>query len=153
MSKGFRKVSSGATKRKFTLGCESCNFTQAYVKEDGLKTGSDCPRCDKPTVRLFDSTSEALRNCELLLLLRAGEISNLQYQRKFPLSVINPDGEEVTIGNYVCDFAYFLLDKPEEDGLSLTVEDVKGNVVTDIFELKKKHFEAQYGFKIKLVKR
>ena len=152
MSKGFRTVSAGVTKRKFTLGCENCNFTELYVKEHGLKTGSECPRCKSKTVRLFDSASEAQRNCELQTLANSGYVEDLRYQVPFPLNVIcETTDKKIVVGSYICDFYYYELDK--DQNMVLVVEDVKGNVVTDIFEMKRKHFEAQYGIKIRLVKR
>jgi len=72
----------------------------------------------------------------LRLLERAGEISNLELQPKFPITV---NGTKVC--TYIADFAYFT---PKEK----IVEDVKG-VLTPMYRLKKKLTEAVYrGVKI-----
>jgi len=79
----------------------------------------------------FASKLEAKRYGELRLLEKAGAISDLVLQARFPLSV---DG--VIIGSYVCDFLYM------ENGKKV-VEDCKG-VQTDLYRWKKKHFNIQY---------
>lgn len=85
----------------------------------------------------YASKAEAMRAEELKLLQRAGKISDLQEQVKFPLLV---DGE--LIGYYIADFMYV------EDGEQI-VEDVKG-FKTPMFRWKAKHFRAQYGRSIKV---
>ena len=62
---------------------------------------------------LFDSKLESKRWCELILLQRAGEISELDRQTKFILEINN-----VRIGTYVADFTYM------ENGARV-VEDTK----------------------------
>lgn len=90
----------------------------------------------------FASKAEAKRYGELKLLERAGKISCLELQPKFPLCV---NGKE--IGVYIADFAYLDLEKAKD-----VTEDVKG-IRTPIFNWKKKHYEAQYGITITLVGR
>lgn len=85
----------------------------------------------------YASKAEATRAEELKLLQRAGKISDLREQVKFPLLV---DGE--LIGYYIADFMYV------EDGEQI-VEDVKG-FKTPMFRWKAKHFRAQYGRSIKV---
>jgi len=63
------------------------------------------------------------------------EISNLEMQPKFPISI---EGRHIC--NYFADFRYC------RQGESV-VEDVKG-VKTAVYRLKKKMVEAQYGIKI-----
>ena len=50
----------------------------------------------------------------------------------------------ITIGHYVADFEYL-------EGDVRIVEDVKG-MKTPLYRWKKKHFEAQYGLKIRETK-
>lgn len=83
----------------------------------------------------FDSTKEARRWQELTLLEKAGSISGLRRQVRFPLEV---NGEHVAW--YICDFLY-------QHGGKEIVEDVKG-VKTDVFRLKSKLMKACYGIEI-----
>jgi len=85
---------------------------------------------------IFDSKAEAGRYSYLLLLEKAGEISNLNLQPVFPLIV-----NEKRIGKYIADFQYI-----DRDGIRV-VEDVKG-VATPVYRLKKKIVEAIYGINI-----
>lgn len=82
----------------------------------------------------FASAKEARRYGDLKLLERAGEISALRLQPRFPLEV-----EGKLICTYVADFAYICKGEAEE-----TIEDVKG-VQTPVFKIKRKLFEALYG--------
>ena len=83
----------------------------------------------------FASKAEARRYVELKLLERAGAITGLVRQVRFPLAV----GKEV-IGHYVADFVY------QHEGQEV-VEDVKGKR-TDLYKWKRRHFAAQYGTEI-----
>lgn len=89
----------------------------------------------------FASKAEARRYNELKLLMRAGEISSLELQKRYPLEAT--DGTK--LGTYVADFDYL-------DAKSAThvTEDVKG-VATPVFKLKAKLFRAQYGREIKII--
>ena len=80
----------------------------------------------------FHSKAEGARYRLLTLRVRAGEVSNLTLQPRFPLDVCG-----VTIGYYVADFEYC-------EGGARIVEDVKG-MKTPLYRWKKKHFEVQYG--------
>lgn len=79
----------------------------------------------------FASQAEARRYGQLKLLEKAGQISGLELQPKFPVVV---NGMKVC--TYIGDFAYF-------DGKGRIVEDVKG-VQTPMFRLKRKLVEATY---------
>jgi len=87
----------------------------------------------------FASKAEAARYKELCLLLRGGEISDLQLQPRFPL-VVNG----VKCGTYVADFQYV-------SGGSTHVEDVKG-VSTPVYALKKKLVKAIHGIDIEEIR-
>lgn len=84
----------------------------------------------------FASKREAKRYGELRLLERVGEISGLELQVKMPIAI---NGKHVCF--YMADFCY--LDK---EGKPI-VEDCKG-FRTDVYKLKKKMIEAQYGLTI-----
>ncbi len=98
---------------------------------------------NKPTVVdgvRFDSQREARRWGELKLLEKAGEISGLSRQDRFPLHV---NGK--LVGHYVPDFCY--TEKGEK-----VVEDVKSKpTITPFFRWKAKHMEAEYGHKVRIV--
>lgn len=94
----------------------------------------------------FDSNLEAIRYKELKLLLRAGEISNLELQPRFLLQdSFKKNGRTFRKIEYVADFKYI------ENGKTI-VEDVKG-IQTDVFKLKYKIFEKVYpDLTLKIIK-
>ena len=77
----------------------------------------------------YDSKKEARRHRELLLLERAGKITNLERQVKFEL-IPKQDGESAC--TYVADFVYKNVDTGER-----VVEDTKG-FKTEVYRIKKK---------------
>ena len=70
----------------------------------------------------FDSCKEAERYQQLMLLLKAGKITQLKLQHSFTLqgSFTTPDGEKIRAITYIADFTYY-----DEKG-NFTIEDVKG---------------------------
>lgn len=86
----------------------------------------------------FASAKEARRYLELKVLQKAGVISDLRLQPRFPLSV-----NGFPICTYVADFAF------EEAGC-LVVEDAKG-FKTPVYRLKAKLFAALHGFSVREV--
>lgn len=86
---------------------------------------------------VFDSIQESKRYKELKLLLRAGEIKDLQLQPHFLLQeAFKKNGKTYRKIEYIADFMYV------ENGKTI-VEDVKG-IQTDVFKLKHKLFEKKY---------
>ena len=86
---------------------------------------------------IFDSIQESRRYKELKLLLRAGQISNLELQPHFLLQdSFKKNGKTYRKIEYIADFKYI------ENGKTI-VEDVKG-MQTDVFKLKHKLFEKKY---------
>lgn len=85
---------------------------------------------------IFASKKEAARYVELKILLKIGEISQLELQRPFELRV-----NGVLVCKYIADFVY--LDK---DGREV-VEDVKG-MKTAVYRLKSKLMIAVHGLRI-----
>lgn len=79
----------------------------------------------------FASRAEARRYGQLMLLQKLGEISGLELQPKFPITIGG-----TLVCSYVADFAYF--DKEKR-----VIEDVKG-MKTPVYRLKKKLVEAMY---------
>ena len=90
-------------------------------------------RMPNGTIRTFDSQKEARRYDELVLLLKAGEISDLRLQQTFTLQdgYISVTGDAVRALAYKADFYYYT-----KGGKSI-VEDVKG-VKTEAYKIKKK---------------
>lgn len=104
-------------------------MTERQSKYNAIKTEVDG--------RVFASRREARRYEELVILEKAGEISGLVCQPNFRITV-----NEKHICNYIADFQY-----TDEIKDELVVEDVKG-MKTPVYKLKKKLFEALYGFTI-----
>lgn len=90
--------------------------------------------------RRFASKAEARRGAELALLQRAGEISGLVFQPRYPVEV---NGHLVCV--YVGDFGY------RTKAGAHVVEDVKG-AETDVFRLKRKLVKAALGVEILVVR-
>lgn len=80
----------------------------------------------------FDSRREARRYGELLFLLKAGQIKDLERQVKFEL-IPRQDGERVCY--YVADFVYY--EKELDGSWTYVVEDCKG-AKTDVYKIKRK---------------
>ena len=95
---------------------------------------------------VFDSIAESKRYKELVLLQRAGKITELQLQPKFLLQEsFRKNGKTYRKIEYIADFMY------EENG-KIVVEDVKGKE-TEVFKLKRKLFEKKYmGLELKIIK-
>lgn len=95
---------------------------------------------------VFDSIAESKRYKELILLKRAGKISELQLQPKFLLQEsFRKNGKTYRKIEYIGDFMY------EENG-KIIVEDVKGKE-TEVFKLKRKLFEKKYmGLELRIIK-
>ncbi len=108
----------------------------------------------------FDSDAESRRYSELVLLERAGEITDLELQPVYELqptlkikkTVITPTGRKRTKTRtvrpitYRADFRYTDAATGE-----VVVEDVKG-VQTEVFRIKAKMMLAVHGIEVKLVK-
>mgnify|MGYP003599244217 CR=1 FL=1 len=156
--RNMTKVSGGQVARttKKMCGCDNCNFMELHdkaIRPVPLKTSDECPKCKQLTIRIFDSQAEFSRAQELKMLQANGNISDLKYQVRFDLHTINVDGKKVKLFAYVTDFTYTepCADTPEVD--DFIVEDVKGNVVTEIAAIKMKMFEIEYGIPVRITKR
>lgn len=88
----------------------------------------------------FDSRREATRWLELCWLEKAGEITALERQVTYALTV-----KGVSIGKVVPDFRYLRAG-------AVVVEDVKSKpTMTPLFRWKAKHLAAEHGVKLELV--
>lgn len=88
----------------------------------------------------FASKREAVRYSQLKLLHRAGEISELKLQPRYPLAV-----NGLHVCTYVGDFSYI-----DHNTRTVVTEDAKG-VKTKDFIIKAKLFHALYGREVQLV--
>jgi hypothetical protein len=86
--------------------------------------------------KFYDSTKEAARHKELLLLQESGLISALQWQPRWPIVV---NGVKVCV--YIADACYV-------EGGQVVVEDAKG-VRTPVYRLKAKLMRAVHGVTIR----
>lgn len=89
----------------------------------------------------FDSTKEANRYLDLIMMQRAGQITGLRLQPTFQLRAAGPSGE-VLCGEYRADFEYMRLGEH-------IIEDVKSPATrTALYKLKKKIAEACHAISI-----
>lgn len=81
----------------------------------------------------FDSKKESTRYCQLMMLVKAKEIKNLECQPKYKLCV-----NGVHVCTYIADFRY------QTAKGAVVIEDVKGGNATKTpsYRIKKKLFEA-----------
>lgn len=91
----------------------------------------------------FDSAKEGRRYTELRLLERAGQIKDLELQKRFPIRV-----NDELVCAYVADFVY-----REAHSGQQVVEDVKSNFTRQhpVYRLKNKLMHAVHGVTIKEV--
>lgn len=94
----------------------------------------------------FASKAEAAYYCRLKLLVKVGEIRDLELQPKFPLYAIGRNGIAIQIGTYRADFRF----REGPDGI-LRIDDVKGFDVP-LQKWKRKHAEAQYGIEVRVIR-
>lgn len=91
---------------------------------------------------VFDSILESNRYCELKLLQRVGQISDLKWQVPFVLFEKSEHGRKIV---YKADFTYM------QNG-TLIVEDTKSPATkTQVYKLKKRILAEKYGIVIKEV--
>jgi hypothetical protein len=126
------------TRRRIKLGeSDRRNFGAKKTVVDGIT---------------FDSRREARRYADLKLLVRAGEISDLELQPRFPLGTVDdpvkirskgfPNGRRCS---YKADFRYNI----NATG-AVIVEDAKGHD-TDTARLRRAFVEWQYKIRVVLV--
>lgn len=133
MAKGWRSIgrASGAKIGSMAIKTYVCEGCGAQYKCD--KPGQ-CSSCGRMDFIYFDSNGEAMRWATLQMLERAGEISELVRQVKFPLMAARADGFDVKVGDYVADFCYV------ENGNQI-IEDYK-SLITPEAALKLRWMEA-----------
>ena len=122
------------SKRRFALGNANASTKSKYHSRKQPIDGY-----------VFASKREAQRYSELKMLEKAGEISNLELQKRFELIPSQRIGGKVVERPcyYVCDFAYC-------EGGKQVIEDAKG-MKTEVYKIKKKLMLYKYGITIKEV--
>lgn len=116
----------------------------------------------------FDSKREAQRYRELKLQQHAGQIRDLRWQPHYTLFALTLEGADLHNANagdislrrqpvceYIADFEYLAASVGVEAVTwSLVVEDVKSPATRkkDVYRLKRKLFEAQYGVEIREIR-
>ncbi len=147
MGKRWRGFTSGANipnaRVYICAGCQAWHNEPKPVQ---------CVSCGRMDFIHFPSKAEAKRYGELMLEQRAGLISDLKLQPRFPLHAFGPGSMIATnvisikIGAYRGDFGY------KRNG-KIIIEDVKGGADTPLSAWKRKHAEAEHGIKINIVRR
>ena len=122
------------SKRRFALGNANASTKSKYHSRKQTIDGY-----------VFASKREAQRYLELKMLEKAGEISNLELQKRFELIPSQRIGGKAVERPcyYVCDFAYC-------EGGKQVIEDAKG-MKTEVYKIKKKLMLYKYGIAIKEV--
>ena len=104
------------------------------------KTKYGSQKAERGTIR-FDSQKEARRYDELMVMLRAGIISDLRLEPQFTLqeSYITETGERIRAVRYTADFSY-------KFGGKLVVEDVKSKPTrTKEYLRNRKFMRSKFG--------
>ena len=127
----FRSKLQGMQTRKSIYTCLTC-------LSDYREKTKQCA-CGSRDLHYFPSTAEMQRFKTLRLEEHYGQIDGLNLQPAFPIRI-----NGVLITTYKADFEY------ARNGQRV-VEDVKG-LETDVFKLKKKLVEAEYGIRLTIVK-
>ena len=120
---------------------------EAEKKRKFRNTPTDRMMADGDRKITFDSAKEARRYDELMLRIKAGQISDLKLQPQFTLqeAYTTPSGERIRAIRYQADFSYW------EDG-ELVVEDVKSKATkTREYSMKRKLMAEKYGIEIREV--
>ena len=122
------------SKRRFALGNANASTKSKYHSRNQTIDGY-----------VFASKREAQRYSELKMLEKAGEISNLELQKRFELIPSQRIGGKVVERPcyYVCDFAYC-------EGGKQVIEDAKG-MKTEVYKIKKKLMLYKYGIRVREV--
>ena len=123
----------------------SCEVHHKAIKvktpkgEDKWSPPAKCLGCGGLAFEFFASTTEANRWAALRLQEKAGLISKLRRQVRYPLMTIAPNGLQVKVAEYIADHVFI------RDGKEVR-EDVKPRSGIDpVAALKLRWMAAQYG--------
>lgn len=164
--KGFENMTEAEVLQKFGRKTVVKSATMPIAGPTGPNAGRSKYGATKTMVDgiQFDSAKESRRYQELLNLSRVGQVRALRVQPHYTLCALVVDGADTRDVNAgaivnrrtpVCEYvADFEFEEPRADLPShwrVVVEDVK-SVATkrkEVYRLKRKLFEAQYGVKIR----
>ena len=139
----FRSQNQGFNLRRIVYACLACGW---HTTEGKVPV---CPECKiGDHLQHFDSYREFLRHQTLKMLASVGQISQLEIQPRFPITILDVHGQPHKGCTYVADFKY--LDATGQ----VVVEDCKPKSVqgqTDVFKLKARLFQAAYGLPVTIV--
>jgi len=95
---------------------------------------------------VFASKLEMNRYLELKLMVKAGEIRDLQLQPQFELQpAFERNGKHYQAITYIGDFAYFDMKTKKR-----VIEDVKG-MATEVFKIKRKMFHFLHNMELRII--
>lgn len=119
--------------------CRGCGLWHERPNAGPTKGApAQCQSCGRMDFDRFDSKTEAKRWAALRLQERAGEITDLQRQVRFPLLTVDErTGKPVKFGEYVADFRYRIIATGE-----VVIDDSKGGAISPDAALKLRIMEA-----------
>lgn len=138
----FKTKYDGYNRRVMTWVCKAC---KAWHQK---KKPTECIECGAVDFIYFASRAEAKRFAELLLLLKMGQIRNLETQVRFKLIV---NGIPIFKRGYYADFVYMKNDIQIVEDVKSTAKSEHGQ--TEIFNAKVNLMGAIHGIQVQIIKR
>lgn len=147
---GFTSRLGGANLARRVWICPACRRWHDPVDDPGGKKSRPpaCAGCGERALLYFDSRGEALRFVQLWMMQDAGDITGLRHHPRFDLLAYGEGGVPVPVAQYEADAAYI-----DRHGIEV-IEDYKPRspeAQDPVFRLKRRHFEAQYGIRVRIV--
>jgi hypothetical protein len=131
---GAEGIAEQAQHSTFVLNCKACGAF-GFAGTPPAKSKYRNQRMYSVEYGMFDSKMEFKRFGDLLLLLKAGAITDLRRQVRYKL-----EHQGIFYGVYIADFVY-------QQGNQTVVEDVKG-FKTQTYKTKKKLMKSIHGIDI-----
>jgi hypothetical protein len=131
---GAEGIAEQAQHSTFVLNCKACSAF-GFAGKPPAKSKYGNQRVYSVEHGTFDSKMEFKRFGDLLLLLKAGQITDLRRQVRYKL-----EHQGIFYGIYIADFVY-------QQGDQTIVEDVKGHK-TQAYRTKKKLMKSIHGIDI-----
>jgi len=131
---GAEGIAEQAQHSTFVLNCKACGAF-GFAGKPSAKSKYGNQRVYSVEYGTFDSKMEFKRFCDLLLLLKAGQITDIRRQVRYKL-----EHQGIFYGIYIADFVY-------QQGNQTIVEDVKGHK-TQAYRTKKKLMKSIHGIDI-----
>lgn len=128
--------------------CNQCGSLQTDMRGQPIKPEFFCcrhPQCNGTTFTKYGSKAEFQAIATLRLRVRAGELRDLTLQPRFDLHAPG-DPMPVKIAAYVADAQAFAVATGEK-----LVFEIKSGADTALSIHKRKHFEAEYRIKLRMI--